>query len=149
MAYSAEIQAEAEKMPSLGAEYFEARDVVRRFMENWTEEDAQKLADAIVKPALDAVHDKVWDSFRDHLMSDVEYNVQAEMRRMVEDSVRALIGGRKWANVKYISPEGYATEEVRETLAKLYSDEIKDGRIADLEKQVARLKDDLRFYRER
>lgn len=142
--YSDEITAEAEMHPQLGAEYFAAREAAERFLAHWKEEHAERFAEEIMKPVLDTVTERVWDAFRDFLLSDTEQNIQIEMRRMVEDSVKALIGGRKWANVKYISPEGYDTEKVRETLAKLYSDEIKDGRIADLEKQVKRLEESLR-----
>lgn len=149
MAYSAEMNAEANEYPNLGAEYLAAREAAERFLKHWNEEHAEKFAEAIVKPVLDQVHEKVWDSFRDFLLSDTESNIADTMRRMVEDSVRALIGGEKWANIKYISPEGYRTEKVRETLAKLYSDEIKDGRIRDLEAEVARLTDSLRFYQNR
>lgn len=148
MAYTAEITAEADDHPNLGAEYFAAREAAERFLSVWKEEHAEHLAQEIMKPVLNAVQERVWDAFRDFLLSDTEQNAQGEMCRMVEDSVRALIGGEKWANVKYISPEGYRTEKVRETLAKLYSDEIKDGRIADLEKEVERLSANLRFYRE-
>ena len=147
MPYSAEITEQANEYPSLGAEYFAARDAAEGFLKHWQEEHAEQLAEAIMKPVLDAVQDKVWDAFRDHLVGDTELNVAGVMRDMVESSVRALIGGEKWANVKYISPAGYRTEKVRETLAKLYSDEIKDGRIADLETEVERLKEQLRWYR--
>lgn len=147
MAYSEEITREANNHTALGAEYFAAREAAERFLVHWQQEHAEQLAEAIVKPVLDAVQEKVWDAFRDWLLSDAEMNAQTAMRRMVEDSVLALIGGEKWANVKYISPEGYRTEKVRETLSKLYSDQIKDGRIADLEAEVARLQDNLRFYR--
>lgn len=146
-AYGHKITTEAERHPSLGAEYFAARDAADDFLAHWKEEHAEKLAEEIMRPVLDAVQERVWDAFRDHLLSDSRYNAQGEMARMVESSVRALIGGEKWANVKYISPEGYQTAKVRETLAKLYSDEIKDGRIADLEAEVARLKQSLEWAR--
>jgi hypothetical protein len=146
MSYSAEITKDADAYPNLGAEYFAAREAAERFLKHWQEEHAEHLAEAIMKPVLDAVYDKVLDAFRDHLLSDTENNAAGEMRRMVEESVRALIGGAKWANIKYISPEGYHTEQVRETLAKLYSDQIKDGRITDLEKEVERLREQLRWH---
>ena len=145
--YTDEITAEANAYPKLGAEYFAAREVAERFMAHWTEQHAEQFAEAIVKPVIDQVTEKVWDAFRDYLMSDTEQNIHTEMQRMVENSVLALIGGQKWANVKYISPEGYQTEKVRETLAKLYSDQIKDGRIADLEAEVTRLKQSLEWAR--
>lgn len=149
MAYSAEITKEGNDHPHLGAEYFAAREAAKRFLAHWQEEHAEQLAEAIMKPVLDAVQVKVWDAFRDWLLSDTEMNAQTEMERMVEDSVMALIGGEKWANRKYISPEGYRTEKVRETLAKLYSDEIKDGRIRDLEIEVERLTERLRHAENR
>ena len=145
--YSSEILDRAADNPNLGAEYFAARDLAQRFLAHWREEHAQEMADAIMKPILDLVHERVWDSFRDYLLQDTEYNLQGAMTRMVEDSVKALIGGDKWAYVKYISPEGYRTEKVRETLAKLHSDTIKDGRIKDLEIEIERLKENLRFAR--
>lgn len=144
MTYSAEITEQANKHANLGGEFFAAREAAERFLKHWREEHAEQLAEAIMKPVLDAVQEKVWDAFRDWLLSDTESNAQSEMTRMVEDSVKALIGGEKWANRKYISPEGYQTEKVRETLAKLYSDEIKDGRIRDLEIEVERLTERLR-----
>jgi len=147
MAYSEEITKQANEHPTLGGEYFAAREAAERFLKHWQEEHAEQLAEAIMKPVLNEIKERVWDAFRDWLLSDTEYNAHLTMSRMVEDSVMALIGGDKWANVKYISPEGYRTEKVRETLAKLYSDEIKDGRIADLEKEVARLNDTIRFLR--
>lgn len=147
MTYSAEITEQANEHPQLGAEYFAAREAAERFLKHWQDEHAEKLAEEIMKPVLDIVRERVWDAFRDWLLIDAEYNAQLTMSRMVEDSVRALIGGDKWATLKYISPAGYRTEKVRETLAKLYSDEIKDGRIADLEAEVARLTEQLRYAR--
>lgn len=149
MTYSSEITRKANDNTALGAEYFAASEAAERFLVHWKQEHAEKLAEDIIKPILDTVQDKVWDAFRDWLLSDTEINAQTAMMRMVEDSVSALIGGERWANVKYISPEGYRTEKVRETLAKLYSDEIKDGRIRDLEIEVERLKDRLKLHENR
>ena len=145
MSYSAEITADAERCPTLGAEYFAAREAAERFLKHWQEEHAEQLAEAIVKPVLDAVQERVWDAFRDFLLSDTEQNVEGEMRRMVENSVRALIGGEKWSSQKYIEYPHREGQKVRETLAKLYSDEIKDGRIRDLESEVKRLNETIRF----
>jgi len=147
MPYTPEQDAEAELYPTLGAEYFAAKEHVEGFMAHWQEEHAEALATEILKPVMDIIQERVWDAFRDHLMSDTEQNIQGAMRRMVENSVNALIGGKKWANVKYIECEYGEGKEVRETLAKLHSDPIKDGRIADLEKEVERLKKDVELYR--
>lgn len=146
-AYSDEIMAEATQYGTLGPEYFAAGEAAKRFLAHWREEHAEQLAEAIMKPVLDAVTEKVWDAFRDYLLADAELNAAGAMRDMVERSVRALIGGEKWANVKYIEYPHREGQKVREALAKLYSDEIKDGRIADLEKEVASLKESLMIAR--
>lgn len=147
MPYSPVITEEANASSgNLGAEYYAARDAAERFLAHWQQGHAEQLADAIMKPVMDAVTEKVWDAFRDWLLCDAEMNAQGEMMRMVENSVLALIGGERWASRKYISPEGFGTEKVRETLAKLYSDEIKDGRIRDLEAQIERLNERVAAY---
>lgn len=147
--YGEEITEEANSYPSLGAEYFAARETTDRFFAHWSEEHAQKLCEEIVKPLLDTIHERVNDSFRDFLISDAEQNIQGEMRNMVERTVNALIGGHRWANLKYIENPYGDGKEVRATLAKLHSDPIKDGRIADLEKEIERLRKDVEFYRGR
>lgn len=145
--YTAEELAKADSYENLGAEYFAAQAAAERFLKHWQSEHAEKLAEAIIKPILDEVKGQVWDAFRDFLLSDTEYNVASEMRAMVEKSVTALIGGKSYAYVKYISPAGYESGHVRETLAKLYADEIKDARIADLEKQLEQAKEDVEWFR--
>ncbi|MBX3583589.1 MAG: hypothetical protein KF810_17015 [Rhizobiaceae bacterium] len=143
--YTVEQTENAEAHPALGAEYFAAHSFAERFMAHWQEEHAEKLASEIMNPVLDAVQDRVWDAFRDYLLSDTESNIASEMRDMVEKSVRALLGGEKWANVKYIEYPYREGQKVREALAKLHSDPIKDGRIADLEKEIERLQEQLRW----
>lgn len=143
--FTEEMHKFAEDAPTLGAEYKAADEAAERFLAHWKEEHAERLAEEIMKPVLDAVKDRVWDAFRDWLLIDAQYNAANVMDRMVEDSVRALIGGRQWANVKYIKPGAYRSDEVRATLAKMYADEIKDARIADLEAEVSRLQETLRF----
>lgn len=93
MDYSEEITKKAEDHPSLGAEYFAAREAAERFLKHWQDEHAEQLAEAIMKPVLDAVHDKVWDSFRDFLLGDTEYNAQLVMTRMVEASRKQIPQG--------------------------------------------------------
>lgn len=148
MAYTAQQIADAEAHPVLGAEYFAARDAADKFLAHWQEEHAAKVAEEVIKPILDIIHERVNDAFRDYLLSDAEQNLQGTMRGMVESTVNALIGGHKWATEKYIETPYSDGQKVRETLAKLHSDPIKDGRIADLEKEIARLTRDLQFYRE-
>lgn len=142
--YSDEITSEAEKYPRLGAEYFAAKEATERFLAQWNESHAQIVAEEVIKPILDTIQERVNDAFRDFLLSDAEQNVQGTMRNMVESSVRALLGGEQWASQKYIEYPYSEGQKVREALAKLHSDPIKDGRIADLEKEVDRLTDSLK-----
>ena len=148
-AYADDVTSSAESHPVLGAEYFEARAIAERYLAKFQEEHSKQLFDAIIKPVLDAVQESVWDSFRDHLLSDTECNVHGEMRSMVERTVIALLSGEKWASAKYIETQYSDGKKVREALAKLHSDTIKDGRIADLEAQVEDLEKRLRWYTER
>lgn len=145
--YTEDELAKADAHETLGAEYFAAQSAAERFLKHWQEEHATTLAEAIITPILDQVKEKVWDAFRDWLLSDTEYNAAGVMRDMVDKSVSALIGGKNYAYVKYISPAGYRADEVRKTLATLYADEIKDARIADLEKQLEQAKKDVEWFR--
>ncbi len=147
--YSEDVHAEAESHPTLGGEYFEARNIAREFMAHWTEEHAAQLAEAIVKPAVDAIYEKALDAFQDWLLINAEDNLQGAMRGMVEQTVNALLGGRKWANVKYLESPYEDGQKIRAALAKLHPDQIKDARIADLEAQVEKLRKDIEWYRER
>jgi hypothetical protein len=147
MEYTPEQTAKGNAHDALGAEYFAARDAVEAFMAHWQEEHAAKVAEEVIKPILDTIHERVNDAFRDYLLADAEQNLQGAMRDMVEKSVRALLGGEKWANVKYIEYPYREGQKVREALAKLHSDPIKDGRIADLEKEVEALKQSLEWAR--
>tara|TARA_R110000822_G_scaffold27507_4_gene82061 strand:+ start:491 stop:949 length:459 start_codon:yes stop_codon:yes gene_type:complete len=137
----------AEEHSPLGAEYSAANRLSEVFLSEWTEEHAEGLAEDVMRPIMDVIYDRVWGAFRDSLLSDTEMNIQSHMRDMVEKSVTALIGGQEWANIKYIKPGAYRSEDVRATLAKLYSDEIKDGRIADLEREVENLRQKISYMR--
>lgn len=149
MTYSEQHTADAEAHPTLGAEYFAARDAAEQFLAHWQMEHAAKVAEEVIKPILDTIHERVNDAFREHLLSDAEQNLHGTMRRMVEDTVTALIGGHKWANQKYLETPYSDGQKIRETLAKLHSDPIKDGRIADLEKEAERLNEQLRWHTQR
>ena len=147
MDYTPEEHDFAEGAHILGAEYKHAQDKARDFLAIWQEEHAEELAKEIMKPLMDSVQEKAWDAFRDYILMDTENNVASHMRDMVERTVRALLGGRKWANVKYIQTPHGDGKKIRAALAKLYGDEIKDARITDLEKEVASLKETIEFLR--
>ena len=146
-AYSAEVTDEANKHPTLGAEYFDAREAAERFLAHWQTEHAEELATAIMKPVLDIVQEKVWDAFRDFLLMDTEQNIQGYMRDMVERTVRALLTGEQWALKQYPMAQYHDGEKIREAVAKHGGEPLLMARIADLEKEVARLTESLRYAR--
>jgi len=130
---------------ALGPAYFAARRVCQAHLEAFEAEHMRPLIDAAAKEFTD----KLWDSVRDHLWSDTEYNLQGRMWRMTDQSVLALLSGEEWAIKKYALGERYDCAKVRAAVAKHIPKELQDARVADLEEQVARLEKDLRYYRER
>jgi hypothetical protein len=142
--FTEEALAEAAKYPTLGPAYFEARPIVAKHMEKFEAEHFQPLISEFVKQ----FQDKLWDSVRDHLLGDTEMNIHGETYRMVDDCVAALLSGERWAIERYVLGK-YDQEKVRAAVAKHIPQELQDARIADLEKEVARLRDNLRFHQNR
>ena len=138
--------AKDEETPGLGPAYFDARAVAERVMAKFENEDFQPM----VKKIIDTISEKLWDDVRDSLLVDVEMNLQGEMWRMVDSCVNALLGGSKWALQKYALTERYNDgTEIRAAVAKHIPAELQDARIADLEKEITKLRCDLAFYRDR
>jgi hypothetical protein len=137
----------AESHPVLGPEYSAARSFMEKFMVGWEDEHLKPLADAIAKEVADKIRDRVWDDFRDHLLSDTEQNAAGAMRGMVHDTVKALLGGKRWALDRYPMAERYDADEIRAAIAKHIPDEIAAARIADLEAELKKARDDLEWMR--
>lgn len=137
--------AEGAEHLSLGPAYFAARRVCEKHLEAFEAEHMRPLIDAAAKEFTD----KLWDSVRDHLWSDTEYNLQGQMWRMTDNAVQALLSGEEWAVKKYLLGERYDCAKARATVAALVPKELQDARVADLEAEVERLNKELRYYRER
>lgn len=135
---------QAKKYDTLGPAYFEARPIVERLMANFEAEHFKPIVDACVKE----FQDRMWDSVRDHLLNDTEMNIHGHVYRMVDDCVAAILSGERWAIERY-ALGSYNQEKVRAAIAKHIPQELQDARIADLEKEVERLRSDLKFYRDR
>ena len=133
--------------PVLGPEYSAARSFMDRFAASFRDEHLQPMSDEIVKIITDKIREKVWDDFRDYLISDAEQNAAGAIRSMVNDTVKALLSGNRWALERYPLAARYDAEEVRKAIAMHIPDEIAKARIADLEKQVADLKQSLEWAR--
>lgn len=137
--------AEGEKFLTLGPAYFDARRVAEGFMEKFEAEHFKPLIDKLT----DQIRERLWDDLKDYLLGDVESNLQGEMWRMTDNCVQAILGGAQWAMNKYALGERYDCDKVREAVAKHVPVELQDKRIADLEAEVARLKESLRFHQNR
>ena len=136
-----------ESHPVLGPEYSAARSFMDRFSESFRDEHLQPMSDEIVKIITDKIREKVWDDFRDYLISDTEQNAAGAIRSMVNDTVKALLSGNRWALERYPLAARYDAEGVRKAIASHIPDEIAKARIADLEKQVADLEQSLEWAR--
>jgi hypothetical protein len=136
--------AEAQQYPTtLGPEYFATRRFMERFMAGWEDEHLKPLATKIADAAAEAIHEKVWDDFRDYLLSDTEVNAQGAIRKMVHETVLALLSGKQWALDRFPLTQGYDPHEIRKAVAGHIGDQVAAARIADLEAEIARLNDRL------
>jgi hypothetical protein len=139
--FTDETLTEAAKYPTLGPAYFEARAVVERQMAKFEAEQFEPL----IKEFADKFRERLWSDVKDHMLSDAELNMQGEMYRMVDASVMAILSGEQWAIERYALHK-YDGEKVRAAVAKHIPKELQDARIADLEKEVARLRESLKFH---
>lgn len=129
--------------PTLGPDYFAARRISEAVMAKFEAEHLKPL----VEKTADEFRDKLWDDLKDYIIGDTEMNVQSAIWRMVKDTVQALLTGEEWAMSRY-PYEGYSDgEKVRKAIAVHSGDEIARRRIADLEKEIERLKENLRSAR--
>ena len=139
--YDNKYKKEAEQYKTLGAEYFDARDVVRKFMEQFEEKRFKPL----VKDICDKIEEKLWEDLTCHLITDTESNLHTEITRIVEDVIRALLTGDKPTLNKYVF-DGYSRGgKIRKELIKLIPKELQDARIKDLEIENKALKEQLNW----
>ena len=123
----------------LGPAYFDARRVAERFMAKFEAEQFKPLIDKMAE----TFSERLWADLQSSMLSDIEMNIQGEIWRMVDNCVEALLSGNGWALEKYVLAGRYNDAEIRAMIAKHIPAEIQDARIADLEKENARLNDSL------
>lgn len=141
--FSQEFIDEGAKRPVLGPAYFDARAVAKRIMEGFQADQFEP----VLKSLVDEAYSKLLDAVQSHLMSDAEINIQGEIWRMVDASVKALLTGERWALERHALGDRYDHDKLREAVAKHVPVELQDKRIADLEAEVKRLADDNRSLR--
>lgn len=138
-----------EQHPVLGPEYSAARSFMERFAESFRDEHLEPFMDVVVKNITDRIQEKARESLLDFLLQDTEYNAQNAIRSMVNDTVKALLSGERWALERYPLAARYEAEKVRAAIAAHIPDDLAKARIADLEKQVSDLQRSLEWARGR
>lgn len=136
---------QAEGYEVLGPNYFAAREVAEAFMAKFEVDHFKPL----LKKAADELYSQMQESLESYLLGDVESNIQGTIWRQIDDSVKAILSGEKWAVSKYMLGERYDCDKVREAVAKVIPKELQDARVKDLEAEVERLKESLRHYQNR
>jgi hypothetical protein len=128
---------------SLGPHYQPAQKFAEQLFSSSEGEDFRKVIDEAAK----RFTDKVEESFFDWVISDAESNVQSHIWRTVDDMVKALLSGERWAMERYVLDGRYDTARVREAVAAVCGDEVQKLRIQDLEAEVKKLKEDVQWLR--
>lgn len=123
---------------ALGPSYFAASELCENFFSEWEPENlegiAQKVAEEISGKIHNELRDFIWDG-------QLESSLQSKAYQMVDDTVKALLTGEKWAIDRYVMNDRYNDGAVlREKLARMIPQEIQDKRIADLEAQLEKIK---------
>ncbi len=129
----------------LGPAYFAARRIAEQIMAGVEVEPLKVVATKCADQMRDAVYEYVEDSMR----SDLETNLQGHIRKMVERTVFALLTGEEWAMRQYPLSQSYDGAAIRAAVAKHGGEPLLMQRIAELEADVTRLQEDLRWYRSR
>ena len=134
---------EGAKHPVLGPHYFAARQVAEEFMASFE----PKHFEPMVRKAADAFMEQAQEALEAWLLSNVESNLRGTIWRQIDDSVKALLSGERWALERYALGSRYECDKIREAVAKHIPEELQDARVKDLEEEVARLRKDLEWAR--
>jgi len=136
---------DAERTQTLGPHYHAADRVCKEAMQGFTEEMMKPL----VADAVEAFQDKLWDHMRDFLWSDTEMNLQTKMWHMVDDIVKAILGGNEWAIKRYVLGERYECQDIRKAIAAEIPEQLQAAEVKDLRARVEQLEKDNQWLRER
>lgn len=138
--------ASAATYTALGPAYFAARRFAEKLFDD--SEQFNKFED-VAKEAAKKVADHIRDAIAEFIACDAEYGVHQHIWREVDQIVRAILSGEKWAVERYALGGKYDFGKIRAAVAKHIPREVMDARIGDLEAEVKTLSERLRFYQER
>ncbi len=135
---------EGQKYQALGPHYFSSRRIVEGAMQSLSDRDMQE----VIKTFVDDAYRKLQQAVEDSLWSDAEVNLQNQMWRTVDEIVKGILSGERWAMERYALGPKYECDKIRKAVAKHIPDELAAARIADLEAELARVNEDLKRARE-
>lgn len=133
---------EGARHPTLGPHYFAARDAVEKFMAKFEADHFEPL----LKKFSEKFYEKLLEDVQTYLMSNAESNLQGELWRGIDESIKYLLSGEPWAIERYALAK-YNGEAVRAAIAKHIPTELQNARIADLETENKRLREQLEWAR--
>lgn len=132
---------EADKFNGLTPAYFCAVRVAEQAMAEFE----PKMFDEIIKKAVDKLTDGMRDYTEKYVLHDAELNIQGAIYRMVDDCVKYLLSGERWAIEKYLLSDRYDLKKVREEVAKHVPKELQDIRLIELQEEHNKLKEDYQW----
>lgn len=128
----------------LSPAYFASREIASQFMAKFSDEHFAPLAKEFSK----LFYEKLNEDILAWLLADTESNLHGWMYRQVDDCVKALLTGQKWALDRYALAERYDSgQTIRAAVAQHIPKELQDARIADLEAENEKLRKDVEWYR--
>lgn len=128
---------------NLSPDYFASQAIARRYMAHFEAEHFKPLVDKLA----DEFRDKLWGDIDGWLLGDTESNLGGEIERRVSNTVRALLGGEQWALKAYALGSHYDCGKIRSAVAAYIPKELQDARLADLEAENKKLKEELEWRR--
>ncbi len=133
----------AKDIEYLGPAYVASHRIVEAALEKLEPEAFKDIA----KPFVDAVYEKIQNAVESSILFDAQYNISGQVKDAIDGAINALLSGEEWALRQYVTEERHnnMAPKMRETIARLLPDHIMAARVADLEKQVERLKSQLDF----
>jgi hypothetical protein len=135
--------AEGERLPTLGPGYFAAQRFAASFVEGLEAEHFKPIAEKAAKEIADAIFTRIDEAF----LYGLESNVQTHIWQQVDQIVRGLLAGTPWMIERFALGSRYDCDKVRAAIAQHIPKALQDARVADLEAEVASLKQSLEWAR--
>lgn len=129
--------------PTLGPQYRASNRLAEAMLEKFEAEHLKPLVEKVA----DEFRERLWDDVLNYLLSDTEQNVAGAIRHMVGQTVEALLTGKQWAMNSYPYADYSKGREIREAVCKHGGETLMAKRVADLEEELARKEETIRFLR--